>query len=317
MIETRKHSILSTTLTAGLGGMAGRMAGGFLAKSIEQIRAENPKWTEEQVRMEHKRLLEKAKRYSSAYGFALGTGNDILTSAAVGGVVGRFTMGSEDKFYERLKALDPTMTRRRASLLYEKEKEDREAAAALIAGAGALVAKHGSNKYKQYKAEQEAKKNPQPVQEPKKKGWFSKMFASYLGAGAGAIGGRWLGGKMSQSLESIRSEHPTWSEEEVRAEQKRLKKKFKSRGMAYGAAIGSKSRTLGGAALGGVIGRIPFKSKENFIESRMALNPKLTRREAELMWERNQDRNEQRGAAIGAALGFVGGRAYDAFKKKK
>ena len=145
----------------------------------------------------------------------------------------------------------------------------------------------------------------------------TKSFASVLGTGLGAGVGRYLGGKFSKDIETIRAENPDWTEKEVKNEYKRLRSRDKSKGMAYGAAIGSKSRTLGGAALGGVLGRSLIKSKDQYIESKMALDPSLSRRDAELMYERYLDRKEKQGATIGAVAGFLGGRAYDKFKKKK
>lgn len=139
----------------------------------------------------------------------------------------------------------------------------------------------------------------------------TRMFATILGTGLGAGVGRFVGGKFSKGIEEIRAAHPDWTDEEVKNEYKRLKARAKSTGTAYGAAIGSKSRTLGGAALGGLIGRNVIKPKEEYIESKMSNNPNLSRREAELMYEKYMDRKEQQGALIGGALGFLGGRAYD------
>lgn len=144
-------SLLTTTIGAGIGGSIGRMAGGFLAKSEEQIRAEHPEWTKEEVRNEYRRLVEKAKRHSAAYGFALGSQNNILTSAALGGATGRFVIEPERKYIERVIAVDPTITRRQAELMYEKEKDSREALGAFIGGAGSLLVKHAQNEYKKSK----------------------------------------------------------------------------------------------------------------------------------------------------------------------
>ena len=141
-------SLLTTTIGAGIGGSIGRMAGGFLAKSEEQIRAEHPEWTKEEVRNEYRRLVEKAKRHSAAYGFALGSQNNILTSAALGGATGRFVIEPERKYIE---AVNPTITRRQAELMYEKEKDSREALGAFIGGAGSLLVKHAQNEYKKSK----------------------------------------------------------------------------------------------------------------------------------------------------------------------
>lgn len=167
-IKTRLFSsLISSAIGAGVGSAIGRMSGGFFTKSEEQIRAEHPEWTKDEVKNEYRRLVHKARRHSAAYGFALGSRNGILTTAALGGAAGRIFIEPEQKYINKIRANDPAITRREAELMYEKEKDNKEAVGALIGGFGGLLHRHYLNE--KQRREDLKNKNKQPE---KKRKWF-------------------------------------------------------------------------------------------------------------------------------------------------